>query len=666
MENAPHLELDFDPRRLFLADLNGTGCADLVYVAFDRVHFWFNRSGNSWSDAPNHPRNSNDKRRGLDSIRRRIRHRHGDSAVELRLHSAQPEGNYKALDFCGGVKPYVLTEMSNNMGATTRVSYAPSTRYFLEDQASGTPWVTKLPFPVQVVDKVEVIDHISKTKLVTTYKYHHGYFDGREREFRGFGRVDQFDTETFEDFAGPASTAMTICSTIRIGLPRAAGGDPLVVSHRHLFRRGRRRGARSFRLPRADERVPQGVSTRDDQRPCRSTSTTSRPARRRTRRTGHCAERCCAPRCTRTTAAPKPAHPYQVTENRYRVKQLQPKGRQSSCGLFQPSTGEPELPLRAQPDRSAHQPRADAGGGRLRQSAEDDRHRLRPPAARPALPTQADRDKQTRTLITYTENSYTNAIDDPLVDPDNYRTPLPSESRTYELTGFTPASDAQRFSVDEWVANDFARLKEAGDPLRGDGRSRPNAKAPDRAVRKRYRKDDLTDLLPLGALESLALPGESYKLAFTHGCSRRSTATRVSDSILAEDGGYVHSEGDDNWWIPSGGFFIRLRSPTRQPKNSRLRSDISSYRTAPAIRSETASSRVTTRTIFSSSKPSIHSAIGSVRDHDYRVLQPFRVTDPNGNRAEVAFDTLGLVAGTAVMGKATETRATPWSDSCRT
>ena len=30
-------------------------------------------------------------------------------------------------------------------------------------------------------------------------------------------------------------------------------------------------------------------------------------------------------------------------------------------------------------------------------------------------------------------------------------------------------------------------------------------------------RDDLTGLLPLGALESLALPGESYKLAFTPG-----------------------------------------------------------------------------------------------------------------------------------------------------
>ena len=55
MENAPHLELDFDPKRLFLADLNGTGCADLVYVDFDRVHFWFNQSGNRWSNTETIP-----------------------------------------------------------------------------------------------------------------------------------------------------------------------------------------------------------------------------------------------------------------------------------------------------------------------------------------------------------------------------------------------------------------------------------------------------------------------------------------------------------------------------------------------------------------------------------------------------------------------------------
>src|SRR5262249_41780172 len=48
-EAPPRLGPDVDPRRLFLADLDGTGCADLVYVEADCVRFWFNRSGNGWS-----------------------------------------------------------------------------------------------------------------------------------------------------------------------------------------------------------------------------------------------------------------------------------------------------------------------------------------------------------------------------------------------------------------------------------------------------------------------------------------------------------------------------------------------------------------------------------------------------------------------------------------
>ena len=63
--------------------------------------------------------------------------------------------------------------------------------------AAGQPWITRLPFPVHVVEKVEVYDRISRNRFVTRYAYHHGYFDGTEREFRGFGRVDQLDTEEF-------------------------------------------------------------------------------------------------------------------------------------------------------------------------------------------------------------------------------------------------------------------------------------------------------------------------------------------------------------------------------------------------------------------------------------------------------------------------------------
>ena len=94
-----------------------------------------------------------------------------------------------------GQKPHLLTRFSNNMGAETRIEYASSTEFYLADKAAGTPWVTKLPFPTQVVKRVEICDSVSHNRIVTRYTYHHGFYDGLEREFRGFGRVDQFDTE---------------------------------------------------------------------------------------------------------------------------------------------------------------------------------------------------------------------------------------------------------------------------------------------------------------------------------------------------------------------------------------------------------------------------------------------------------------------------------------
>ena len=48
-----------------------------------------------------------------------------------------------------------------------------------------------------MVKRVETYDYVSRNRFVTRYTYHHGYYDGLEREFRGFGRVDQLDTEEF-------------------------------------------------------------------------------------------------------------------------------------------------------------------------------------------------------------------------------------------------------------------------------------------------------------------------------------------------------------------------------------------------------------------------------------------------------------------------------------
>jgi hypothetical protein len=106
------------------------------------------------------------------------------------------------VNLMGGQKPHLLVKTVNNLGAETRVQYAPSTKFYLQDKRDGKPWITRLPFPVHVVEHVETYDHISRNRFVTRYAYHHGYFDGIEREFCGFGMVEQWDTEEIGALTG--------------------------------------------------------------------------------------------------------------------------------------------------------------------------------------------------------------------------------------------------------------------------------------------------------------------------------------------------------------------------------------------------------------------------------------------------------------------------------
>src|SRR5205085_12263174 len=62
-----------------------------------------------------------------------------------------------------------------------------------------TRWKTPLPFPVHVVARVRSDDIFSRSTLTSEYRYRHGYWDGVEREFCGFGRVDQRDAQMFAE-----------------------------------------------------------------------------------------------------------------------------------------------------------------------------------------------------------------------------------------------------------------------------------------------------------------------------------------------------------------------------------------------------------------------------------------------------------------------------------
>jgi len=204
MANSPQFEdaplygsTGYDPRRLLLGDVDGDGLTDLVYVGAGHVTVWINQSGNHWSDPitiSGTPMISD-----LDAVRLADMHGTGTAGILWTYdYTAQIDSTYKFLDLTGGGKPYLLNRMDNHLGATTLVEYAASTHFYLEDERDPqTRWQTTLPFPVQVVARVEVIDQWSQGKLTTDYHYRHGYWDGAEREFCGFGMVEQRDTETF-------------------------------------------------------------------------------------------------------------------------------------------------------------------------------------------------------------------------------------------------------------------------------------------------------------------------------------------------------------------------------------------------------------------------------------------------------------------------------------
>jgi RHS repeat-associated protein len=631
LENSPIFEASdqFDPKRVRLADIDGSGTTDIIYLGRNQTTLHFNQSGNSFS-APQalteFPSVDDvDSVAAVDLL--------GNGTACLVWSSVLPGDSgrpMKYIDLMGSQKPHLLTSVINNLGAETRIRYAASTKFYLLDRAAGTPWITRLAFPVHVIERIESFDYVGRHRLVSLYKYHHGYYDGVEREFRGFGMVEQLDTEAFSKYSGAGLFTE----------PPAAVGDEFYVpqvltktwSHtgaffdennisRH-FQEEYYQGDKAAVLL-ADSSLPDGLTADETREACRALK--GRIVREEVYALDDSAQA---------------IHPYTVTEHTYRVRLEQPMATNRHGVFFAHESETLAYHYERNPadPRIGHQLTLEVDGfGNVIKSVAVGYPRRSSPNNLP---------EQEKILITYTESDVIN-------QPDEltwYRIGLPSETRTYELTGLPLPINSALFTGEQLLAGAAGATVIPYEAVPSESITQKRLITRSRTL---YRKDDLSGALPVGQVESHALPYENYKMAFTPGLlsiySAKASAAIVSQ-ILGVEGKYQNLDNDGIWWVPSGHLFY---SP--DPANPDLTfARAHFYLPQGAINPFGGVTRLFYDQPYNLLITQTQDALQNTAtaNNDYRVLQPALMTDPNLNRSAVGFDVLGMVVATALMGKA--------------
>ena len=270
-KSGPRLVFADGTQSIYLADLSGDGLTDLVRIRNGEVCYWpnlgYGRFGAKvtmdnapWFDAPDqfdqqaHPPRrhrrlrvdrhhlSGPRRRAplLQPVRQQLERRRRRStlsrasiisssvtAVDLLgngtaclVWSSPLPGDARRpmryIDLMGGQKPHLLVKTVNNLGARNAGALRAVDQVLSGGQVAGKPWITKLPFPVHCRRESDGHRQVAAdARFSTTYSYHHGYFDGVEREFRGFGRVEQVDVEVYGTLPRATPTARTSRTTRR-------------------------------------------------------------------------------------------------------------------------------------------------------------------------------------------------------------------------------------------------------------------------------------------------------------------------------------------------------------------------------------------------------------------------------------------------------------------
>jgi len=630
MNNAPVFDTpeSFNPHLIKLADLDGSGNTGIVYLGHDSFKIYFNQAGNGWSDQ--------NILSGVNPLPFPKTDEYSTvSVVDLLGNGtacivwSSPLPQYKEsplhyIDLMAGKKPHVMIASKNNMGAETHISYKPSTFFYLQDKKAGAPWVTRLPFPVQCVSATESIDNIAGTRFTSQYSYHHGYYDHAEREFRGFGRVDQTDTEDFEQFKKHVDLQ-------GIQLVQEDFHQPPVLT-KTWFHTGAFLDKEKILDQFAHEYYQNNaVPEKQPQDPPLPAGLTNDEWRE--------ALRACKGITLRTEVytpdgSDKQDIPYTTANTSCLIQLVQPRLQNSySVWMVQQSEA-----LSYTYERNPADPRiahnitleTDSYGNVLKAAAISYGRKIADINLNPA-----EQAEQAKTHVMFSQTNVTNKIDSPAA----YRLPVSYEAITWELTGLAPASGTY-FGITEMKAAADSAAAIPYEALPAPGKQEKRLIEQSRTL---FLTDDMTGALALGIIESLALPYQSYKLALTPGLRDNIFGDKVNDALLLGEGKYVNFN-DSNYWIATGTQTI----------------DAAHFYQATVI---TDPFGFTTQVNYDSGYrffvQQTTDAIGntsSVTGFNYRTLTPYLVQDINDNRTGARMDELGMVLASFVMGKQGENK----------
>jgi RHS repeat-associated protein len=610
MRNAPIFDAPdmFDPRRIRLGDVDGSGVTDIVYLSGKGAVVYLNEAGNGWATGSLVPLPV-----AVSTSTVRIADLLGTGTLCLVWSSVDPadaRASVRYIDLLQGTKPHLLSNIVNGLGAQTTLSYAPSTQFYLEDRQAGRPWATRLPFVVQTVSRVQTTDSIALTRGILRYRYAHGFYDGTEREFRGFARVDSWDAESMSSDHGTGVAPGSI--------DEAGGQYDLPPTHtKSWYHTGAWNGERDDLRTALSAEYFKGDPLAGLLPPSEISSDLSPAALREAYRS--LKGRLLRQEIYAEDATGLARSPYAVTEHRYEVRELQPIATQRHGVYF---AFERET-VAYHYERNTADPRIEH---RLALDVDSLGHVVR--SAHIAYARRSASEPEQAKVLATCEST---TIAPPLATLYDFRHGVLTESRRYELF---LASTSAAFPL---AAVDAAMARATVLPF--DGILASGAMRIIEHVHRQYWSDDLSTPLAPGSVGARALVYDQFAFAFPATLVSSIFGASMPAGDLTGAAGYASPDGD--YWIRAG---------------------VTTYDAAHFYQATTFTDPFgnTSSVGYDAQRLFIveeHTSANAAFDNvtvatiDYRVLAPAMMTDANGNRTGVAFDPLGMVVATAAMGR---------------